>query len=79
MLHHAFGGEGIMEAFLWEVVLVLRPKLGGCEKWGLIQTAVSLEEAQRGRVHVGIMKRWLERQAGPRSRRAQPAKVGSLT
>ena len=31
-----------MEAFLREMVLVLRPELGGCEKVGLIWTALRL-------------------------------------
>lgn len=45
-LCRADGGEGIMEAFLWEMVLVLRPELGGCERVGLIWTALGLEGAE---------------------------------
>lgn len=34
------------EAFLWEVVLVLRPELGGCERVGLIWTVLGLGETE---------------------------------
>lgn len=40
-----------MEAFLWEVVLVLEPELGACEGVGLIWTDLALGGAKReGRV-----------------------------
>lgn len=64
-----------MEAFLWEVVLLPRSELGGCER-GLFVLFLVGEEQKVG-VCVGMNKRWLERQAG--FCRDQRAKVGSLT
>lgn len=39
------GGKGILEAFLCEVVLVLRPELGGYERERLTWTALGLAGA----------------------------------